>query len=167
MCATNRADARRASGDSSATQMITRPEQYSVSFHSEARRRVRRRSRNQPMMYAAPSTRTAAVPSGRHPQARSIRFLFLQREDGDPDKEQDRAREEEPEREFLDAAHAPAPPGRRRRSKLRARRDPREEATGAYVVVREDRRRSRTTYGEVNWNGTSGGPAAAPRRRCK
>src|SRR5438067_353012 len=40
------------------------------------------------------------------------------------------------------------------RSKLRARRGPREEATGAYEVVREDRRRPRTKYGEVNWTGT-------------
>src|SRR5439155_19695301 len=40
------------------------------------------------------------------------------------------------------------------RAKLRARRGPREEATGAYAVVREDRRRPRTKYGEVNWNGT-------------
>src|SRR5207253_5868973 len=58
------------------------------------------------------------------------------------------------------------------RSKLRARRGPREEATGAYEVVREDRRRPRTKYGEVNWTGTrrprddgdSGAGSTRPRR---
>src|SRR5207245_11266612 len=40
------------------------------------------------------------------------------------------------------------------RSKLRARRGPREEPTGAYAVVREDRRRPRTKSGEVRWTGT-------------
>src|SRR5207253_4634897 len=39
-------------------------------------------------------------------------------------------------------------------SKLRARRGPREEPTGAYAVVREDRRRPRTKSGEVRLTGT-------------
>src|SRR2546427_4897096 len=39
---------------------------------------------------------------------------------------------------------------RGRESKWRASRGPREEPTGAYAVVREDRRRPRTKRGEVN-----------------
>src|SRR5262249_43941212 len=45
----------------------------------------------------------------------------------------------------------PAPMAAAWGAETRAVRGPREEPTGAYAVVREDRRRPRTKHGEVDW----------------